>query len=105
MHTETNCVEGPNGDEAERWLWKQWASVMRLRNEGMPMLGFTWYSLTDHMDWDVALREVNGRVNPLGLFDLDRRPRRVGHAFKRLIEAWRPVVSERATCLRLPAAA
>jgi beta-glucosidase/6-phospho-beta-glucosidase/beta-galactosidase len=105
MHTETNCVEGPNGDEAERWLWKQWAGIMRLRNEGMPMLGFTWYSLTDHMDWDVALREVNGRVNPLGLYDLDRRPRRVGHAFKRLIEAWRPVVSERATCLRLPAAA
>src|SRR3712207_9467158 len=27
MHTETNLVEGPNGDEAANWLWKQWANV------------------------------------------------------------------------------
>ncbi|MCB4824347.1 family 1 glycosylhydrolase [Roseicella aerolata] len=105
MHTETNCMEGPAGDEAERWLWKQWSGVMRLRSEGVPVLGFTWYSLTDHMDWDVALREVRGRVNPLGLCDLDRRPRRVGLAYKRLIEAWRPVVAAQASCLRLPVAA
>jgi beta-glucosidase/6-phospho-beta-glucosidase/beta-galactosidase len=102
MHTETNCMEGPNGDEAERWLWKQWAGVMRLRGEGVPMMGFTWYSLLDHVDWDVALREMRGRVNPLGLCDLDRRPRRVGLAYKRLIEAWRPVVSAQATCLQVP---
>jgi hypothetical protein len=80
MHTETNLVEGPRGDEAERWLWKQWSGVMRLHQEGVPVLGFTWYSLTDHVDWDVALRERNGRVNPLGLFDLDRNIRTVGCA-------------------------
>ena len=105
MHTETNCMEGAHGYEAERWLWKQWAGVMRLRGEGVPVMGFTWCSLTDHMDWDVALREVRGTVNPLGLCDLDRRPRRVGLAYKRLIEAWRPVVSAQATCLRVPVAA
>ena len=27
---------------------------------------FTWYSLQDQVDWDTALRENNGRVNPLG---------------------------------------
>jgi len=105
MHTETNYVEGANGDEAERWLWKQWAGVMRLRGEGVPVAGFTWYSLLDHVDWDVALREVRGAVNPLGLCDLDRRPRRVGLAYKRLIEAWRPVVSTQGSCLRVPLAA
>jgi beta-glucosidase/6-phospho-beta-glucosidase/beta-galactosidase len=105
MHTETNLVEGPNGDEAERWLWKQWAGVMRLKSEGVPVLGFTWYSLTDHIDWDVALRERNGRVNPLGLFDLDRNIRTVGRAYKRLIEAWRPVLSAQDSCLRLLLAA
>jgi beta-glucosidase/6-phospho-beta-glucosidase/beta-galactosidase len=77
MHTETNTWEGPNGDEAVRWLRKEWANVMRVRNSGVPIVGFTWYSLTDQVDWDTALREDNGRVNPLGLYDLDRKPRAV----------------------------
>jgi len=37
--------------------------------------GFTWYSLTDQVDWDIALRENKGTVNPLGLYDLDRQIR------------------------------
>lgn len=32
MHTETNLDEGPRGDEAVYWLWKEWANVLRLRN-------------------------------------------------------------------------
>ena len=32
-----------------------------------------------------------GDVNPRGLYDLDRRPRRVGLAYRQLIEAWREV--------------
>jgi hypothetical protein len=44
MHTETNLNEGPNGDEALNWLWKQWANVLRVRNNGVPIVGFTWYS-------------------------------------------------------------
>ena len=78
MHTETNLKEGPNGDEAVNWLWKEWANVLRVRNDGIPILGFTWYSLTDQVDWDTALREDNGNVNPLGLYDLDRNIRPVG---------------------------
>jgi hypothetical protein len=34
------------------WLWKEWANVLRVRNDGVPIVGFTWYSLTDQMDWD-----------------------------------------------------
>ena len=82
MHTETNLNEGPNGDEAVDWLWKQWANVLRVRNDGVPIVGFTWYSLTDQVDWDTALREENGRVNPLGLYDLDRNIRRVGQSLQ-----------------------
>ena len=52
--------QGPNGDEAVDWLWKQWANVLRVRNDGMPIVGFTWYSLTDQIDWEVALREERG---------------------------------------------
>ena len=40
------------------------------------------------MDWDTALREVNGRVNALGLYDLDRKPRPVGAAYRDLAAAW-----------------
>jgi beta-glucosidase/6-phospho-beta-glucosidase/beta-galactosidase len=84
MHTETNKRE----PDAERWLWKTWANVARLRRDGVPLIGMTWYSLTDQVDWDTALREDNGNVNPLGLCDLDRNVHPVGEAYKRLIQQW-----------------
>ena len=102
MHTETNLLEGPHGDEAVKWLWKEWANVLRLRNVGIPTVGFTWYSLTDQVDWDTALREQNGNVNPLGLFDLDRNIRNVGKAYKQLIADWRNVLPAQSVCLIVP---
>lgn len=102
MHTETNLVQGPNGDEAVNWLWKQWASVLRVRNDGIPIVGFTWYSLTDQVDWDSALRQERGNVNPLGLYDLDRKIRPVGQAYKRLIEDWVEILPTQSVCLRMP---
>lgn len=89
MHTETNYAEGEDGQGATDWLWKQWANVMCVRSHGVPVIGFTWYSLTDQIDWDSALREQNGRVNDLGLYDLDRRLRPVGRAYQELISVWR----------------
>jgi beta-glucosidase len=102
MHTETNLSEGPNGDEAANWLWKQWANVLRVRNCGVPIVGFTWYSLTDQVDWDTALREDNGHVNPLGLYDLNRNIRRVGTAYKKLIADWMEVLPAQSVCLNVP---
>lgn len=102
MHTETNLVEGPVGDEAVHWLWKEWANVLRLRNVGIPTVGFTWYSLTDQVDWDTALRVQNGNVNPLGLYDLDRNIRNVGRAYKKLIKDWREVLPASSLCLVVP---
>lgn len=102
MHTETNLAQGANGDEAVYWLWKEWANVLRLRNDGVPILGFTWYSLTDQVDWDTALCEPKGQVNPLGLYDLDRNIRPVGHAYKKLIADWANVLPTESICLRLP---
>ncbi len=104
MHTETNLKEGPNGDEAVNWLWKEWANVLRVRNDGIPILGFTWYSLIDQIDWDTALREDNGNVNPLGLFDLDRNIRPVGRAYKQLIRDWSDVLPTQSVCLVVPIA-
>lgn len=102
MHTETNLAQGPCGDEAVNWLWKEWANVLRVRNDGVPIVGFTWYSLTDQVDWDTALREPNGRVNPLGLYDLDRNIRPVGQAYKQLIQDWRQVLPAQSVCLQVP---
>ena len=102
MHTETNLWQGPKGDEAVNWLWKQWANVLRVRNDGVPIVGFTWYSLTDQVDWDSALRENNGNVNPLGLYDLDRNIRPVGEAYKKLISQWKQVLPAQSMCLQVP---
>jgi beta-glucosidase/6-phospho-beta-glucosidase/beta-galactosidase len=104
MHTETNFAEGPQGDEAVYWLWKEWSNVLRVRNDGIPVVGFTWYSLTDQMDWDTALREDNRHVNPVGLFDLERRIRPVGEAYTRLIRSWRDVLPTQSMCLQVPCA-
>jgi len=102
MHTETNLREGPGGDEAVHWLWKEWSNVTRLRNFGIPVIGFTWYSLTDQMDWDTALREVNNRVTPVGLYDLDRNIRPVGRAYKKLVADWHHVLPTQSLCLQAP---
>ncbi|MBW8783694.1 MAG: family 1 glycosylhydrolase [Novosphingobium sp.] len=102
MHTETNLDEGPKGTEAVNWLWKEWANVLRVRNDGVPIVGFTWYSLTDQVDWDTALRERNGRVNPRGLYTLDRRIRPVGEAYKHLIAEWREVLPMQSVCMVVP---
>ncbi len=102
MHTETNLDQGKEGDEAVDWLWKQWANVLRVRNNRVPIVGFTWYSLTDQIDWDVALREQRGKVNPRGLYDLDRTIRPVGEAYKQLITQWREVLPTQSVCLFVP---
>jgi beta-glucosidase len=102
MHTETNLNQGPIGTEAVDWLWKEWANVLRVRNDGVPVVGFTWYSLTDQVDWDSALRVKNGNVNPLGLYDLDRKIRPVGTAYKKLIDQWRDVLPTQSLCLVVP---
>ena len=102
MHTETNIAQGAGGTEAVTWLWKEWANVLRLRNVGIPIVGFTWYSLTDQVDWDVALREDRGTVNALGLYDLDRNIRPVGTAYKQLIASWSDVLPTQSYALVLP---
>src|SRR6476660_4511887 len=68
MHTETN-ISMP---DSVKWLYKEWANVHRLKQDGAPVVGFTWYSLQHQVDWDSALRNDAGHVNELGLYDLNR---------------------------------
>jgi beta-glucosidase/6-phospho-beta-glucosidase/beta-galactosidase len=91
MLTETNQIQDLN---AAFWLERQWANVLRLRQEGFPIIGFTWYSLTDQVDWDIDLREQRGNVTENGLYDLDRQIRRTGLAYQRIIRDWSEVMVE-----------
>jgi beta-glucosidase/6-phospho-beta-glucosidase/beta-galactosidase len=89
MHTETNIAE-PN---SVAWLHKEWANVYRFKQDNFPIVGFTWFSLIDQVDWDSALRSNAGNVNPLGLYDMDRKIRPVGEAYKALIASWKETLS------------
>ncbi len=68
----------------------------------MLIVGFTWYSLTDQIDWDTALREENGHVNPLGLCDLERQIRPVGESYRQLNHDWREVLPTQSECMTVP---
>jgi beta-glucosidase/6-phospho-beta-glucosidase/beta-galactosidase len=90
MHTETN-IRMP---ACKEWLFKQWANVHRLKHDGVPIVGFTWYSLLHQVDWDSALRNDAGVINELGLYDLDRKIMPVGEAYCQLIKQWKDIISE-----------
>ena len=101
MHTETNNrADGRDEKEGRVWLEQQWANVLRLKNDGVPIIGFTWYSLIDQVDWDSLLANNAGHVNHYGLFDLDRRIRPVGEAYRDLIKTWSSQVNSGLMCLR-----
>ncbi|MFL5551847.1 MAG: family 1 glycosylhydrolase [Gemmatimonadaceae bacterium] len=95
FHCETNRVSS----QAVDWLADQWEDIMALRGAGIPVMGFTWFSLTDQIDWQHGLRVERNDVYPVGLYDLKRRVRPVGIAYRELIAAnadlpMLPVVNE-----------
>lgn len=94
MHTETNHQDAR---EAPRWLWRQWHNVQLLRQAGVPIVGFTWYSLTDQVDWDAGLAASRGNINPVGLYDLNRDPRLVGQAYRHLVRVFEPALAQEPT--------
>src|SRR4051794_14781966 len=95
MHTETNRADGEGGpDEARDWFQKQWANVLRLRQDGVPVVGFTWYGLVDLVGWDDLLRNGNMEPVPAGLCTLDRTVREGGRRYQEVVRAWGPLLRE-----------
>lgn len=80
MHTETNAA----GRRAVDWLESQWTDIVRLRREGFPIRGFTWYGLVNHVDWDSTLTVDAGRENTCGLVSLARRRNATYRRFREL---------------------
>ncbi len=85
MHTETNT---PDAAEAPNWLLRQWHNIELIRRDGVPVVGFTWYSLIDQVDWNIGLSKPLGNIFPVGLFDLNREPRAVAQAYKHLVKTY-----------------
>lgn len=81
FHCETNRVSRFAPD----WLAEQWSDVEALRAANIPVTGFTWFSLTDQVDWQHVLREERDDLHPVGLYDLDRKIRPVGVAYRELV--------------------
>ena len=68
--TETSMV----GDHATRiaWLDQSLDLLLRLRDEGVDVVGYTWWPLFHYVDW--VYREATGPVDehlvPMGMYDL-----------------------------------
>ncbi len=71
MITETNCYG--NDDERRQWLKFTVEDIRVLRAEGIPVIGYTWWPLLDHLDWDGALLHRIGRIHNVGIYRLERR--------------------------------
>jgi beta-glucosidase len=90
FHCETNRVS----HLAVNWLKEQWEDILALRAAGIPVMGFTWYSLTDQIDWQHALRVERNDLHAVGLYDLHRRVRPVGTAYRDLVGRWSKVLAQ-----------
>ncbi|MDQ3802369.1 MAG: family 1 glycosylhydrolase [Acidobacteriota bacterium] len=88
MNTETNT----DRFFAEGWLARIWSNVLCLKRDGIPVLGFTWHSLTDQVDWESGLTEDKGDHSRVGLYDLDRKITPAGEAYRLLTSRWRDIL-------------
>ncbi len=56
----------------EVWLEQTVEDCRRLREEGVPMLGFFWWPMIDQLDWDGALTHHIGKIHDVGIYNLKR---------------------------------
>ncbi len=83
MMTETNFLDSGDGKNCD-WLMQTWSQAHHMREEGIPVVGYTWFSLTDQIDWGIQITKIEGKVTPNGLCKLDRTLRDVGKLYKTL---------------------
>jgi beta-glucosidase/6-phospho-beta-glucosidase/beta-galactosidase len=69
---------GAPGDDAVKiaWLDRLVAEVARVRAEGVPVIGITWWGLIDQVDWGTGLRRFRYDIDPTGLYALEWRDER-----------------------------
>jgi beta-glucosidase/6-phospho-beta-glucosidase/beta-galactosidase len=72
MLTETSIEGQPINREI--WLEQTVDDCRRLREDGIPMLGYFWWPMVDQVDWDGALTHRVGKIHEVGIFKLRREP-------------------------------
>jgi beta-glucosidase/6-phospho-beta-glucosidase/beta-galactosidase len=72
MITETSAVGSI--DRRMNWLQTCVDDVRKLRADGFPCIGYTWWPLFDHLDWDGAMLHQTGHIHPVGIYSLQRQP-------------------------------
>src|SRR5690606_27200138 len=79
-----------SGSDEVRRNWIAWnvAEMQRAQEAGVDIVGYTWWPLFDHIDWNTLLQERTGFVCPAGLYHLqpstaDRQPTAAVDDFKR----------------------
>lgn len=62
-----------SGDDERRRRWIEWnvAEMAAAMRAGVEVVGYTWWPLFDHVDWDSLLTDLRGSVCPAGLYHLD----------------------------------
>jgi beta-glucosidase len=61
------------GDDANRRRWLAWSldEIRCARAAGVDVVGYTWWPLFDHVDWNSLLVRRDGFVAPVGLYRLE----------------------------------
>ncbi len=65
------------GSDEERagWIDRNIDAIRTVRSEGVPCIGYTWWPLFDHVDWNTLLQKLTGHVCPAGLLHLTPGPK------------------------------
>ncbi len=91
MITETSA--GGLDVDKIAWLEKSVHDVRRLRAEGFPVIGYTWWPVFDHLDWDGALLHQTGHIHPVGIYRLERRAGRLERIPTALRDVYRELIA------------
>jgi beta-glucosidase len=81
-------------EEREKWIDYNLEAIGAARADGADVVGFTWWPLFDHIDWNTLLRERLGFVCSAGLYHLapgksDRKESAAAGAFRERAPAGR----------------
>ena len=90
MITETSCC-GPDSRRRE-WLDFTVNDIRTLRAEGIPVVGYTWWPLLDHLDWDGAMLHQIGKIHEVGIYRLERHQGELRRVPTALVGAYRDLV-------------